>query len=899
MTLPSPSSPSPHSEWYVLSIYETMDALDSSRQGLSETEASQRLAQVGPNELLQVKGTTVWTLLVSQFKNLLIIVLLIAVGLSLILGHTSEAIAIAVIVLLAVLLGFVQEYRAERSLEALRQIAAPKATVLRDGKELDIPSRQLVPGDVIVLQTGDKIPADARLFEAVNLQVVESVLTGESMPVQKQTAPLSQEAGRILALGDRTNMVYSGTVVTYGRGRALVTTTGMRTEFGKIAEMLEAVENSKTPLQANLDKVGQNLARGAFVIILLIVALGLWRGQPLVELIIFAIALAVAVVPEALPAVVTISLAIGVQRMVRRNALIRRLPAVETLGSVSVICSDKTGTLTQDEMTVRKIFVSGAMLDVSGVGYDPKGEILREGESIADDGAVNALLHAAVLASDEAVKLDSDGSRPSRVKGDPTEAALIVAAAKVGLHKPTLDEQYPRIHEIPFTSESKRMTTVHESEDGSVAYAKGAPEVILDSCADHLTLGGIEVLEEPEREEILATAQAMADQALRVLAIARKPGTELHCAEEGMTFLGLVGMSDPPRPEVKAAIATCRRAGIRPIMITGDHPLTAQAVGRELELLSGGHVVTGAELEQMSEAELDRRVDKIDVYARVSPAHKLRIVTALQKRGQVVAMTGDGVNDAPALKKADVGIAMGVAGTDVTREAAEMTLTDDNFASIVAAVEEGRGIFDNIKKYLMFLLSSNLGEIGLMAITALAGLPSPLSALQILYVNLATDGLPAIALAADPPDDDLMSRPPRNTETGIFTRPVVTMMSISGLWSTMVNVGLFWWSLQHGRSLSEAMTMVFVALVLIQFFNAYCFRSDRRSAFVHPFANHWLNWAILGEVILLCVILLVPFLRTLFGMNVLSGMDWLLAIVAAASVVPVLEMAKWVVRRRR
>lgn len=897
MTNPFLTSPPPQNEWYALSIHEVMDAFQSSKQGLTDTEANQRLAEVGPNELLQAQGTTVWTLLASQFKNLLIIVLLIAVGLSLILGHMSEAIAIAVIVLLAVLLGFVQEYRAERSLEALRQIAAPQATVLRNGQELDIPARQLVPGDVIILQTGDKIPADARLFEAVNLQVVESVLTGESMPVQKQTAALSAQAGATLALGDRTNMVYSGTVVTYGRGQALVTTTGMHTEFGKIAEMLEAVENNKTPLQANLDKVGQNLARGAFVIILLIVALGLWRGQPLVELIIFAIALAVAVVPEALPAVVTISLAIGVQRMVRRNALIRRLPAVETLGSVSVICSDKTGTLTQDEMTVRKIFVSGAMLDVSGVGYDPKGEILCEGESIENDGPVNALLHAAVLASDEAVDLGSTGSRPSRIKGDPTEAALIVAAAKVGLHKPTLDEQYPRIHEIPFSSESKRMTTIHESEDGSIAYAKGAPEVILNSCAQHLTLSGIEVLEEPEREEILATAQAMADQALRVLAVARKPGSELHRAEEGMTFLGLVGMSDPPRPEVKAAIATCRQAGIRPIMITGDHPLTAQAVGRELGLLSGGHVVTGAELEQMSEAELDRRVDTIDVYARVSPAHKLRIVTALQKRRQVVAMTGDGVNDAPALKKADIGIAMGVAGTDVTREAADMTLTDDNFASIVAAVEEGRGIFDNIKKYLMFLLSSNLGEIGLMAISALAGLPTPLSALQILYVNLATDGLPAIALAADPPDGDLMLRPPRNTETGVFTRPVVTLMSISGLWSTLVNLSLFWWALQQGRTQPEAMTMVFVSLVLIQFFNAYCFRSDRHSAFVHTFANHWLNWAILGEILLLGTILLVPFLRTLFGMNVLSGMDWLLAILAALSVIPVLELAKWVVRQ--
>ena len=668
-----------------------------------------------------------------------------------------ESIVIAVIVLFAVLLGFIQEYRAERAIEALRKMAAPTASVLRDGNEIKIPARDLVPGDVIILHTGDRIPADARLLEAINLQVEEAALTGESVPVEKHILPLS---GDDLPVGDRKNMVYAGTAATYGRGKALVIATGMQTEFGKIAQLLQTVESGKTPLQQNLDKVGTALARAAFVVVAIIVALGLLRGQPFIEMLIFGIALAVAVVPEALPAVVTISLAIGVQKMVKRNALIRRLPAVETLGSTSVICSDKTGTLTKDEMTVRKIYTAGEMFNVSGAGYEPSGAFSRNGSSEQPTPELKALLTAAVLASD--VKLVQEGDTWN-IKGDPTEGSLVVAAAKAGLQKPELDAKFPRIHEIPFTSETKRMTTLHQTNGKLKAYAKGAPEVILKDCDWLMTANGSVLLDDAGKENLLAVAREMASEALRVLAIASKPNATLEDAQTGMTFLGLVGMIDPPRPEAKSAIAICEQAGIRPVMITGDHPVTAQAVARELGLLKTGRVVTGAELEAMSDEQFEREVETIDVYARVSPAHKLRVVTALQANGHIVAMTGDGVNDAPALKKADIGIAMGITGTDVTKEAADMTLTDDNFASIVAAVEEGRGVFGNIKKYLMYLLSSNIGEIGLMAGSALLGLPLPLTAVQILYVNLATDGLPALALAVDPaekrPDESQAAQP--------------------------------------------------------------------------------------------------------------------------------------------
>lgn len=878
--------------WHTLPCEVVFSDLNSTPAGLSGSEAVQRLAQYGPNELQASHGVSPWAILLEQFKNILILILLAATVASAFLGHAVEAIAITVIVLFAVVLGFVQEYRAERAIEALRKMAAPTANALRDGKEVALPARDLVPGDVFLLRAGDKVPADSRLFESVNLQVEEAPLTGESVPIEKHAAPINGE----LTIGDRKNMVYAGTAATYGRGRAVVVATGMNTEFGKIARMIQTIEAGKTPMQENLNRLGHVLARAAFVIVALIVALGLFRGTPFIEMLIFGIALAVAVVPEALPAVVTISLALGVQRMVKRNALIRRLPAVETLGSTSVICSDKTGTLTKDEMTVRRIFVGGKLLEVSGAGYEPRGQFSYNESVMEPPDTLKLLLQAATLASDADV-VYNDLDKRWQIKGDPTEGALVVAAAKAGLKKTDLESQFPRVKEIPFTSETKRMTTLHDAPAGVVAYAKGAPEMLLNSCALQLTESGETLLDATGKEKFLEAARRMAMEALRVLAIAYKPGAAIEDAEREMTFLGLVGMIDPPRPEAKAAIQTCEQAGIKTVMITGDHPLTAQAVARELGLLKTGRVVTGAELEALSDVEFEIEVEKIDVYARVSPAHKLRVVSALQKKGQIVAMTGDGVNDAPALKKADIGVAMGITGTDVSKEAAAMTLTDDNFASIVAAVEEGRGIFGNCKKYLMYLLSANTSELLIMVGAALLGLPMPLTAVQLLYVNLATDGLPALALAVDPPERDIMRRKPRNPRTGVFTRPVVTLMIAGGVWSAVVNLCLFVWALKSGYSNEQAMTLTFVSLILIQFIMAYNYRSDRFSALNKPFANKWLNMAVAWELIPLALILYLPAMHEAFSTFSLAHADWAVVILPALTVFPFMELSKWMVRR--
>jgi Ca2+-transporting ATPase len=880
--------------WHGIDLDDVAARLDTSlRSGLSEQEAARRLAEYGPNELPAARGTAPWRLLLAQFKNVLIVILLAAVALSAVLGHATEAIVVTVIVLFAVLLGFVQEYRAERAIEALRRIAAPTANVVRDGEESPVPARELVPGDVLLVRAGDRVPADGRLSEIVSLQVEESALTGESLPVEKQTAALPDGE---LSLGDRTNMLYAGTTITYGRGRAVVVATGMETQFGDIARMLETIERGKSPLQLSLDRVGMILARAALVVVLIVVALGVIRGEPFLEMLLFGTALAVAVVPEALPAVVTISLTLAAQRMVKRHALIRRLPATETLGSVSVICSDKTGTLTKNEMTVRQVFAGGEMLIVSGEGYEPQGDYSRDGCAIDPPTAVIETLRAMVLASDARV-VRGEGDRQWQVRGDPTEGALIVAAIKAGLQRPNLDRDYPRVGEIPFTSESKRMTTLHATPDGAVGYSKGAPEVVLDACSRQLTACGETALDSAARERLLATAREMASEALRVLAVARRSDATLENAEHEMTFLGMAGMIDPPRPEAKAAVRTCAEAGIKPVMITGDHPFTAEAIARELGLLTDGGAVTGAELESMTEEELDREVETIRVYARVSPAHKLRIVTAWQRKGHSVAMTGDGVNDAPALKKADVGVAMGITGTDVTKEAGAITLTDDNFASIVAAVEEGRGVFGNIKKYLMYLLSANLGEIGLLAGASLLGKPLPLTAVLILYINLATDGLPALALSVDPPERDLMRRPPRSRKTGIFTKRVVTLIVLGGTWSALVTLGLFTWALSE-RTMAEAMTMTFSTLVLIEFFKAYSYRSDRRSVLDKPFANKWLNLAILWEIVLLAFVVNVSFLQQAFETTGLALGDWAIVAVCAITIVPVLELGKRIIWSR-
>jgi Ca2+-transporting ATPase len=885
----------PHTDlvpFHVLTVYDALDALDASPHGLSTEEATRRLDAIGPNELEAPERTSPWALLLAQFKNVLIVILLIAVALSAALGHGIEAIIIGVIVVFAALLGFVQEYRAEKAIEALQEMAAPNARVLRDGDESVIRAREVVPGDMVLLQVGDRIPADLRVFEAINLQADEAALTGESVPVEKQTDPVARLE---TAVADRRDMAYSGTVVTYGRGRGVATATGMRTEFGRIAGMLQTVEVGKTPLQKNLDRVGRVLAVVALVVVGIIVALGVIRGQEPLDMFLFGIALAVAVVPEALPAVVTISLAMGVRRIVKRNALIRRLPAVETLGSTTVICTDKTGTLTRNEMTVREVIAAGTSVTLTGSGYEPRGVTTVDGNPVETPAPVLDLIRASALASD--ATLVHDANDRWVIRGDPTEGALVVAAAKLGMDKLDLEARYPRTAEIPFSSERKRMTTLHATETGTTACSKGAAEVVLEACTTVRVDEGVARLEDAARLGIVKRAEAMASEGIRVLGVADKTDAELATAEEDMTFLGLVGLVDPSRPEAAASVDACRSAGIGVVMITGDHPGTAAAIARELGILDEGRVVGGAQLERMSNEELTDDVADIEVYARVSPADKLRVVTAWQNRGAIVAMTGDGVNDAPALKKSDIGVAMGITGTDVSREAAEMILLDDNFASIVAAVEEGRGIFGNIKKYLMYLISSNIGEILLMAAATVAGMPLPLSAVQILYVNLATDGLPALALSDDPPEPDLMDRPPRDPQRGIFTRPVVTLMSIGGAWSGIVNLGVFAIARAQGATLEQAMTYTFISLVLIQFFKAYSYRSDRRSVFDHPFANRWLNLAIFWEVTLLVAIMYVPFLQDAFGTFALDAVEWLVLLGVAGSVVPVLETAKWMERR--
>jgi Ca2+-transporting ATPase len=887
------SSDQSSSAWHALPVDAVLARLSSGPRGLAEAEAERRWARDGPNELQAAAHISPWRIFFQQFKNALIVILLVATVASAFLGHGVETVTIAVIVLFAVVLGFIQEYRAERAIEALREMAAPTVTVIRDGREIEIPARQVVPGDLIMLHAGDKVAADARLLQAVNLQIDEAPLTGESVPVDKDVDPLR---GEDLGVGDLKNMVFGGTIVTYGRGRGVVVATGMKTQFGRIAEMLQTVETSRTPLQRNLDKVGRVLAQAALLVVAAVVAVAVLRDQPVLEMFLFGIALAVAAVPEALPAVVTISLAIGVQRMVKRNALVRRLPAVETLGSTSVICTDKTGTLTKDEMTARKLRTHERSVAISGSGYEPRGEFSSGDEVVEPSLQERDLLLAAALVCDAHVVAD-EASGSWQLKGDPTEGAIIVAAAKAGLQKDDLDYQFPRVGEIPFTSEAKRMTTLHAVGESRVAYAKGAPETIVDSCSRQLTGEGEVALGDADRHAILEAVREMAGEALRVLGVARKANATLQDAERDMTFLGLVGMLDPPRPEAKAAVERCARAGIRVVMITGDHPLTARAIAREVGLFETGRAVTGAELQDMSDEELAQDVETIEVYARVSPAHKLRVVTALQDRGHIVAMTGDGVNDAPALKKADIGVAMGITGTDVSKEAAAMTLLDDNFASIVAAVEEGRGIFENVKKYLMYLLSANIGEIGLVAGTTLVGLPLPLTAVQILYVNLATDGLPALALSVDPPEDDLMERPPRDARSGIFTRPVVTLMIIGGLWSTAANLTLFTWALQTGRTVTEAMSMAFVSLVLIEFVKAFNFRSDRRSILHRVFGNKWLNLAVTWEIVLLAFIVSFPPLHEPFGISPLSLTDWLIAMCPALSISPVIELSKWFVWR--
>jgi len=798
--------------WHTLSTEDALLNTGSRASGLSEDEAAARLLRDGPNALSGSEQQSVWGLLFQQLRNVLMLTLLAAAALSFMLGHTLEAAAIAVIVVFAVMLGFLQEFRAEKAIRALAEMAPPLARVRRGGKEVLVPAEEVVSGDILMLAAGDRVPADGRLLFASALQLEESSLTGESLPSDKDfSASVPLEASP----GDQSTMVFAGTAVSAGRGEAVTVATGMQTQFGSIAELLGGVEGVRTPLQDDLDRIGTILARSALLIVALLVLAGFLRGQPFLEMLVFGIALAVAVVPEALPAVVTISLALGVQRMASRNALMRSLPAVETLGSTTVICSDKTGTLTRDEMTVRAVHASGITFTVSGSGYDPAGSFSYDGdtETLA---ALEPLLHAALLCND--ARLEYDENDGWQVAGDPTEGALLVLGRKGGMDERELRRRYPRLDELPFSPELRRMVTLQRFEGRMRLFMKGAPESVLAACSVVLLTDGPATLDAPMRRKLLVVADGFARRAMRVLAFAEGWDKGIGESASGMTFLGFAAMIDPPRPEAASAVSRCRSAGIRPLLITGDHPATALAIAGELGMAGGGEVVTGRMLEEMDEDQLSLRAQSASVFARVSPEHKLRIVAALQRHGEVVAMTGDGVNDAPALKRADIGISMGITGTDVAKEASDMMLTDDNFASIVDAVEEGRGIYENIRKYLSYLLSSNAGELGLMIAATLAGLPLPLSAVQILYVNLATDGLPALALAVDPPEPDTMRRLPRKREKGIFSRGMVALLLGGGIWSTAANMWLFLYALNSGRPLQEAMSMTFASLVLIQFF---------------------------------------------------------------------------------
>jgi len=894
--------------WHSMEVDEVLQALRAEKEGLSTEEVQKRLKEYGPNELKKEKRKSAVRLFLEQFKDILIIILLIATALSMAIGEVYDAIVIIAIVIACAVLGFFEEYRAEKALEALKKMTAPTATVLRNGKEVQIQTSEVVPGDILLLYTGDKVPADARLIEAVNMKTDEAPLTGESTPVNKNVKPLPEDT----PISDRRNMVFTGTVVVYGRGKAVVTSTGMNTEFGKIAKMVQTVEEEETPLEKRMAHVGKWLGILSVAVCLFVAVFGIIRGREILDMILWGISLAVAAVPEALPAVVTGALAVGMYRMAKENAIVRRLPAVETLGCTSIICSDKTGTMTKGEMTVERIYVNGKAVKVTGVGYEPQGDFLYEDKKLdpAKEKELQMLLKAAVLCNDS--KLEKTEGRWT-VKGDPTEGALVVAAAKAGLWKEEVEKKEPRINEIPFSSERKRMTTVHESGEKKIAYMKGAPEIVLERCTKVYMNGKARRLTSEIRKKILAINEAMAVQALRNLGFAYKELPESKTSlseeeEEGFVFLGIMGMIDPPREEVKDAIYMCRKAGIKVVMVTGDHKLTAVAVAKELNLIGEkeneeGRVLTGAELDKLSDEEFEKIVENVVIYARVSPEHKVRIVKALRKKGYICAMTGDGVNDAPALKMADIGVAMGITGTEVTKEASDMVLTDDNFATIVRAVKEGREIYDNIKKYLTYLLRCNIMEILVLFIAMMfsreAESAIALTTIQILWINLTTDGLPAIALGVDPGDPDLMERKPRNPKESIFTTDVKIYLSAVPILMTILLLGTYFYTL-YNYNLMEARTQLFTSIVLMELANAVSARSLKYTVFkVGVFKNKFLWVAILSSLAMQLAVLYIPGVQGLFDVTYPDAFDWIVAITSTLIVFFSIETGKYIASKRR
>jgi Ca2+-transporting ATPase len=910
-----------------MEIQETLQSLNAKETGLSQEEAKKRLEQYGTNELQKEKGTSPIKMFLEQFTDVLIIILLIAMVLSIgtaVYQRTTaeifDSIVIFAIIMVCAALGFVEEYRSEKALDALKKMTTPTAMVLRDGKEIKAQTRDIVPGDIILLHAGDKVPADARLVEAINLKTNEASLTGESAPVNKNTTVLSEET----PLNDRKNIVFTGTIVVYGRAKAVATATGMDTEFGKIAKMVQVTEEEQTPLEKRMMSVGKWIGVLSVGVCLSVAMMGIIEGRKILTMIMWGISLAVAAVPEALPAIVTGALAVGMYRMAKVNTIVKRLPAVETLGCTSVICSDKTGTMTKGEMTVQRMCVNGRTIKISGVGYEPKGDFLLEDRKIDQkDEYIQTLLKIGALCNDANLEKET-GTEQWIIKGDPTEGALIVAAAKAGLWKEELEVSAPRVSEIPFSSERKCMTTIHlVSGKEKIAFMKGAPEIVLNKCGEIYANGKVRKITEKDRAELSEVTEAMATKALRNLGFAFKELPESAVTfderiERDMIFVGIMGMIDPPREEVKDAIRLCKSAGIKVVMVTGDHRLTATAVAKELNLLSEneteGRVLTGMELDQMSDEKLAEIVENIVVYARVLPEHKTRIVKAWKARGQIVAMTGDGVNDAPALKLADIGVAMGVTGTEVAKEASDMILTDDNFASIVKAVKEGREIYDNIKKYLTYLLRCNIMEIivifvPIICVPLVAGakiaIPDSviaLTAVQLLWVNLTTDGLPAMALGVDPGDPDLMKRKPRDPNESVWTTDVKLYLTITPIiMSTLLLFGYFTYQPWLGQAqLIEARTQLLTAMVLMELANAISARSLKYTAFrAGIFKNRFLWYAVLSSFGLQLFILYAPGIRTIFGVTSPGPLDWAFAILFTAITFSSLEISKYISSKRR
>ncbi|KUG16063.1 cation-transporting atpase, e1-e2 family [hydrocarbon metagenome] len=868
---------------------EVLSKLDSDQKGISSMQAKERLSQHGPNQLESTTKPSPLKIFIGKFKDYMVLVLIFAAIISFIAGETTNAYVILGIVVLVAIIGFVQEYKAEKAMEALREMVAPEADVIRDGQMSTIPAADLVPGDVVFLEAGDKVPADGRILEVTSLQVIESSLTGESMPVEKLAQTLPED----IALADRKNMVFMGTIISQGNCRAIVTATGLGTELGRISGLMKQ-EQAEPPLKIKLQQLAKRQALLVMVISAIVFILMFSRGLPVIDALIASIALAVAGIPEALPFIVTLALAFGTQAMAKKNAIIRRLPEVETLGSTTVICTDKTGTLTTGEMTLREIRTY-RKIEVTGAGYDPSGQFISQGAKLEPtEEDLARILKIGVHANNSAIERANGGWR---VVGDPTEGALIVAAKKAGILDKIKDSS-SRFIEYPFDSERMRMTTVDEvHKEGYIVSMKGAPEVVLSHCTKTTTPNGTKTLTEEDRRSILADADDMAENALRVLALAWKPisnndPVEVDCMESGLIFAGLTGMMDPPRKEVPEAIRVSKMAGIRTVMITGDHRLTARAIGKELGI-GNGEVIEGVQLDRMSSEDLREHIDDVSVFARVTAEHKVRIVEALKARGHIVAMTGDGVNDAPALTAADIGVAMGRTGTEVTKEASDMVIADDNFATIVSAIEEGRRIFDNIRKGTSYLLSVSFAELATIFFAVALGFPLPLLAAQILWINVVAEEFPAIGLALEPSHSDIMKRKPRDPKESMPSRPL--MIYTLGIAAAIVagTLGMYIITLQSNPDLSYARTVAFVGLGFFTVYNAYSSRSLQESVFrMNPLGNKTLLMGIAASILAILAVVYIPFMQFIFETRPLSSESWILILTTGLVVVLAAEVMK-------